>query len=72
MQNFVILFVMFLTILGPLFVITAIGFTSINALGRHPSAAPKILPKMLVRLALAEAAGIGALLALLRVFGTSQ
>jgi F0F1-type ATP synthase membrane subunit c/vacuolar-type H+-ATPase subunit K len=72
MQNFVILFVMFLTILGPLFVITVIGFTSINALGRHPSAAPKILPRMLIRLVLVETAGIGALLALLRVFGTSQ
>lgn len=72
MKNFIILFVMFITILGPLFVITAVGFISINALGRHPSAAPKILPKMLVRLILAEVAGIGALLALLRVFGTSQ
>ena len=40
---FVILFVMFLTILGPLFVITAVGFISINALGRHPSAAPEDL-----------------------------
>ena len=72
MRNLVILFIMFLTILGPLFVITAVGFISINALGRHPSAAPKILPKMLVRLILAEVAGIGALLALLRVFGTSS
>lgn len=72
MKNLVILFVMFLTILGPLFVITAVGFISINALGRHPSAAPKILPKMLVQLILAEAAGIGALLALLRVFGTNS
>ena len=72
MQNFIILFVMFVTILGPLFVITAIGFTSINTLGRHPSAAPKILPRMLLKLILAEVAGIGILLALLRVFGTSS
>ena len=72
MQNFVILFVMFLTILGPLFVITAIGFTSINALGRHPSAAPKILPKMLLRLALVEAAAIAGLVALMKIFGSNQ
>jgi len=72
MQNFIILFVMFITILGPLFVITAIGFTSINALGRHPSAASQILPRMLTRLILAEVAGIGILLTLLSVFGTSS
>ena len=72
MQNFVILFVMFLTILGPLFVITAIGFTSINALGRHPSAAPKILPKMLLRLAFVEAAAIAGLVALMKIFGSNQ
>ncbi|HBO96468.1 MAG TPA: hypothetical protein DE315_07145 [Candidatus Omnitrophica bacterium] len=72
MRNLVILFVMFFTILGPLFVITAVGFNSINALGRHPSAAAKILPVMLIRLALAGASGIGALLVLLRVFGTNS
>jgi len=72
MQNLIILFVMFVCILGPLFVITTIGFTSINALGRHPSASSKILPRMLRRLILTEVAGIGILLTLLRVFGTSQ
>lgn len=71
MKDVVILLVMFLTILGPSLVIASIGFASIRALGRNPSAAPKILPAMIISLVFAEAAAIIALLVLFHIFGTA-
>ena len=41
MSDLVIILVMFFCILGPAFVIGAIGLASIRALGRNPSAAAK-------------------------------
>lgn len=70
MRNFVILFVMFFTILGPSIVIAAIGFAAIRALGRNPSASPKILPAMVIALVFAEAVAIIGLLVLFHIFGT--
>ncbi|OGX36821.1 MAG: hypothetical protein A3D87_02525 [Omnitrophica WOR_2 bacterium RIFCSPHIGHO2_02_FULL_50_17] len=70
MRNFVILFVMFFTILGPSIVIAAVGFASIRALGRNPSASPKILPAMIISLVFAEAVAIIGLLVLFHIFGT--
>lgn len=72
MRNIVILFVMFVTILGPSIVIAAIGFASIRALGRNPSASPKILPAMIVSLVFAEAIAIIGLLVLFHIFGTAE
>ncbi len=72
MRNVVILFVMFVTILGPSIVIAAIGFASIRALGRNPSASPKILPAMIVSLIFAEAIAIIGLLVLFHIFGTPE
>ena len=62
MENFVLIIVMFLTIAGPSIVIAAIGFASIRALGRNPSASPKILPAMIISLVFAEAVSIIGLL----------
>ena len=42
-RNFIVLLVIVVTILGPSAVIAVIGYASIRALGRNPSAAPKIL-----------------------------
>ena len=42
MRNFVIVLVIFLVVLGPSAVIATIGYASIRALGRNPSAAQKI------------------------------
>jgi F-type H+-transporting ATPase subunit c len=64
-----ILLVLFVTILGPSMVIAAIGFASINALGRNPSSAPKILIAMIVALVFAEAIAVIALLILFQLFG---
>jgi F0F1-type ATP synthase membrane subunit c/vacuolar-type H+-ATPase subunit K len=69
MENFVLLAVMFMTIVGPSLVIAAIGFASIRALGRNPSASPKILPAMIVSLVFAEAVAIIGLLVFFYVAG---
>ncbi len=69
MRNLVVILVMFVTILGPSAVIAAIGFASINALGRNPSSAPKILIAMIVSLVFAEAIAVIALLILFQLFG---
>ncbi len=69
MRNIIILLVLFATILGPSMVIAAIGFASINALGRNPSSAPKIMIAMIVALVFAEAIAVIALLILFQLFG---
>lgn len=69
MQNFIIMLVMFVTILGPAAVIAAIGYASIRALGRNPSSAPKILLAMIIALIFAESIAVIALLILFQLFG---
>ena len=69
MRNFIIIIVMFVTILGPSGVIGAIGYGSIRALGRNPSAAPKILLAMIISLIFAEAIAVISLLILFQLFG---
>ena len=63
---------MILTIVGPSIVIATLGFASIRALGRNPSAASKILPAMIIALVFAEAVAIIALLVLFHIFGTTE
>lgn len=69
METFVIFLVMFVTIIGPSAVIGAIGYASIRALGRNPSAARQILQAMIVALVFAEAIAVIALLILFQLFG---
>ena len=68
MRNALILLVLFATILGPSLVIAAISYASIHALGRNPSAAPKILIAMIVSLVFAESIAVIALLVLFQLF----
>lgn len=68
MENFVIFMVLFVTIIGPSAVIAAIGYSSIRALGRNPSAAPKILQAMIISLVFSEAIAVIALLILFQIF----
>lgn len=70
MRNVIIVVVMVLTILGPSAVIAAIGYSSIRALGRNPSSAPKIMIAMIIALIFAEAIAIIALLVLFHLFGS--
>jgi F0F1-type ATP synthase membrane subunit c/vacuolar-type H+-ATPase subunit K len=55
-------------VLGPAIVIAASGFASINALGRNPSAAPKVFTAMIVLIIFAEAIAVIALLILFQLF----
>lgn len=67
MKDVIIVLVMILSVLGPSIVIGAIGFASIKALGRNPSASPKILLSMMISLIFAEAIAIIALLILFQI-----
>lgn len=69
MANVVILLVMVAAVLGSSLVIAAIGFATIKALGRNPSAAPKIFLGMIIMLVFAAAISIIALLILFQLFG---
>lgn len=69
MDNFVIVIVLLVTIVGPSVVIASIGYASIRALGRNPSAAPKILQAMIVALVFSEGIAVIALLVLFQIFG---
>lgn len=69
MDSFIIFLVMFVTIIGPSGVIATIGYASIRALGRNPSAASKILPAMIISLVFSEAISVIALLILFHLFG---
>lgn len=69
MESFVIFLVMFVTIVGPSAVIAAIGYSSIRALGRNPSAAGRILQAMIISLVFAEGLAVIALLVLFQLFG---
>lgn len=67
-RNIVVFLVLLVTILGPSAVIAAIGHASIRALGRNPSAAPKILQAMIVALIFSESIAVIALLILFQLF----
>ena len=67
-----VLLVMFVVILGPSAVIAAIGHASIRALGRNPSAAPKILLAMSIALIFAMSVAVIALLILFQLFGATS
>ncbi len=69
MKNFIIIVVMSLSVLGPSIVIGLIGFASIKALGRNPSASPKILLSMIIALIFAESIAIIVILVLFQLFG---
>lgn len=66
-QTIAIVLILLTVSLGPSFVIAMVGYASIQALGRNPSAAPKIQMAMLM--AFIFAIGI-ALIALLVIFNT--
>ncbi|MEI6217939.1 MAG: hypothetical protein WCP86_03490 [bacterium] len=67
-RNIVVFLVLLVTILGPSAVIAAIGYASIRALGRNPSAAPKILQAMIIALIFSESIAVIALLVLFQLF----
>ena len=56
------------TIMGPSAVIGIIAYGAIRALGRNPSAAPKILLAMIIALIFAEAVAVISLLVMFQMF----
>jgi len=67
-RQVVLFFVFALFILGPCGVMAAAAFSSINALGRNPSAAPKIFTAMTIALIFAEALAIVGMLVVYQLF----
>ena len=70
MKTFTIILIMLISTLGPSGVIAAVGYSSVRALGRNPSAAPKILLSMILAFIFAETIAIVALLIIYNLFGT--
>jgi len=63
-----LLLIFALAILGPSAILAAGGLASIQALGRNPSAAPKIFTAMIILLIFGTAISVIALLVLFQLF----
>ena len=69
MNNHVAVILIFIfAILGPCLIIAATGYASIGALGRNPSAAPKIFTAMIMMVIFGSAISIISLLVLFQVY----
>jgi F0F1-type ATP synthase membrane subunit c/vacuolar-type H+-ATPase subunit K len=68
MQTLIILLIMFIVVLGPSAVIGVLGFATIKALGRNPSAASKIFMGTVFLLVFVEAISIIAMLIIFQLF----
>ncbi len=68
MKNLIVIAIVAISTLGPSMVIAAVGYSSIMALGRNPSSAPKIMLAMIIALIFAEAIAIIALLVSFQMF----
>lgn len=58
-------------VLGPSMILAAGGYASIQALGRNPSAAPKIFTAMIILLLFGAAISVIALLVLFQLYAPS-
>lgn len=68
MQSLVLILVMFLSTAGPAAVIAWVGYSAVRAVGRNPSASPKIFIAMILSFIFAEAIAILALLIVYNLF----
>lgn len=68
--NIPVILVVVCAILAPAIVIAVLGAASIKALGRNPSAAPKIYTGVILMLIFTEAASLAALLVVFQIFGS--
>jgi len=67
-REVVILLVFSLCVMGPSMIIGSAGFASISALGRNPSAAPKIFTAMIMVLIFGAAISMIGLLVLFQLY----
>ena len=70
MQRWNLALILILATLGPSLVIAFVGYASIKALSRNPSAAPKIQTTMILAFTFAAAIAVIALLILFHVFAS--
>ena len=63
-----VIFIFMIAVLGPAMILAAGGYASINALGRNPSAAPKIFTAMIILLLFGTAISVIALLVLFQLY----
>jgi F0F1-type ATP synthase membrane subunit c/vacuolar-type H+-ATPase subunit K len=68
-QNLIIIVATAIAVIGPAIVIAVVGSSTVKALGRNPSAAPKIYLGVILMLIFAEAASVMALLVVFQIFG---
>ena len=66
MRNLTVILIMFLATLGPAAVIGVVGYAAVRAVGRNPSASPRILLAMIMSFIFAEAIAV---MTILMVFG---
>ena len=71
-RNIVIIIIFFFCVLGPCAVFALASFSSINALGRNPSSAPKIFTAMIITLVFAMALAIMAMLIAFQLLSSAQ
>jgi len=62
MSTFTIILTLFLSTLGPAAVIAVVGYASVKAVARNPTASPRILLSMITAFLFAEAIAILAIL----------
>ncbi len=68
MNTLIILIVMFIVVVGPSAIIGVLGFSTIKALGRNPSAASKIFMGSIFLLVFVEAISIISMLVVFQLF----
>ncbi len=70
-RNIALVLIFSLCIMGPIAVIIASAFASISALGRNPSATPKIFTAMVIAMVFAVAIAVIAMLIVFQLFSKS-
>ena len=68
MRVLIIILILLISTMGPSLVIAAVGYSSIQALGRNPSASPKIQTSMILAFIFAEAIAVISLLVIFHLF----
>ncbi|OGX15509.1 MAG: hypothetical protein A2166_05110 [Omnitrophica WOR_2 bacterium RBG_13_41_10] len=68
MKTLTVAVLMLLSTLGPSLVIGYVGYGAVKALGRNPSAAPRIFLAMMLAFTFAEAIAIIAMLVIFNLF----
>ena len=68
MHNITVAIIMLLSTLGPAAVIGFVGYSAVKAVGRNPSAAPRILISMIIAFLFAAVSAVFAILMLYMLF----